>query len=69
MKKIGIKGIIVLIFECCALVFLILCIATDLNDDLFLPLSLGCVCIGSAINLVIQKEMCKKDKKHENDKE
>lgn len=62
MKKIGVKHLFWIIFECCALVFLVLCLATDINDDLFLPLALGCVCIGSIFNLVTQHGAHKKSK-------
>lgn len=62
MKKIGVKHIIGIIVECCALVLIVLCIATDINDNLFLPLALGCVCVGSVIGLYIQIQERKKNK-------
>lgn len=34
-------------------VFLVLCIATDINDDLYLPLALFCIVIANALQLVI----------------
>ena len=64
MKKFGAKHIIGLLFCCCAAVFLVLCLATDLNDGLFLPLALGCVTVGSCMSLAIQLEARKKDREN-----
>lgn len=67
MKKYGIKGILGITFALVGLVFLIICTATDINDDLFLPLALGCEVVGEALNLWFQLEMRKKSKsEHEN---
>lgn len=60
MKKYGIKGILGLIMELIAAVFLVLCIFTDWNDDIFLPLALLCVCIGNCLSLALQIENRKK---------
>lgn len=56
--------IIGLLIECCAIVFLVLCITTDINDDLFLPLALGCTAVGSSIGLAIQMKARKKNKEN-----
>lgn len=61
MKKFGAKGIVGLIFEGLALIFLSICIATDINDDLFLPLALGCVIIGSLLSFLLQLEVRKRN--------
>lgn len=54
MKKFTVKHLIGLILECCALTLIVLCLATDINDKLFLPLALGFVSVGSVIFLYIQ---------------
>lgn len=56
MKKFGALHLLGVLVECCAVVFLILCIASDINDDLFLPLALGCTAVGCGIGLVIQRK-------------
>lgn len=53
MKKFTVKHLLGLMIECCALVLFVLCIATDINDKLFLPLAQGCVSIGAVIVLHI----------------
>lgn len=63
MKKYGVKGLLALLVELAAAVFLSLCIFTDCNDDLFLPLALGCTCIGCCLSLAVQIEAKKKSGK------
>lgn len=57
MKKFGVKHLIAVIAEVCAVVFLVLCMATDINDELFLPLALGCNVVGMLIGIWIQAEV------------
>ena len=69
MKKYGIKGILGLIFEGLALIFLTISIATDANDDLFLPLALLCVSIGSLLSFLLQLEVRKRNQKRKDEDE
>ena len=62
MKKYGFMGILGLTVELTAAVFLALCIFTDWNDDVFLPVALCCTCVGSAISLIMQLKARKKGK-------
>lgn len=65
MKKLGIKGILGIFFTFCGLVFIALSVFTDINDGLFLPIALGCVCISSLISFIMQRK-AKKTKDDEN---
>ena len=62
MKKFTVKHLIGLILECCALVLFVLCIATDINDNLFQPLAICCMCVGTVIILSIKRQARKNDK-------
>ena len=44
------------------LIFVAICIATDINDDLFLPLALGCAVIGLVLNFLLQREARRKSR-------
>ena len=62
MKKYGVKGILGFVFSGLGLIFVAISIATDINDELFLPLALGCAVIGLAMNCLLQREARRKSK-------
>ena len=60
MKKYGVKGIMGFVFSGMGLVFMMLCITTDINNDLFLALALACASIGLGFSYLLQLDERKK---------
>ena len=48
--------ILILIILLCALICMGLCIFTDLNDGLFLPLGLGLCVLGNLLNILYRRK-------------